>query len=206
MQLEIISISNLTLAGDAWTSQMDDHSLAPLLIQNNQLLPGQDARLKHMQSIGIEKHPAYILPPTASAYCIINIVRELGRGGLIEFALHLIPFMETEGIKIVKVVPELSEWFDLRGSNKLKLVADTNDIFYLTWAEDLGGTDTADLFGMAKYILYSHPDHPLAQKLPGLDTPDIFNDLGIRNDFSCMFWDTEEPWNKELDAREAELI
>lgn len=209
MQLEMISITDLAPAGDM-ISCLDSKNLAPLIVcyhdKEYHLIPGQDDRLSYMKSIGINNHPAYLLPGTTSADCLVAIrdmIRELGRGGLIEFALHLIPFLESEGIKITKVTAELwKEWgFDERGSNKLKLTTDTDDIFHLIWQNDGGGMEGADLLGMAEYILYSHPEHPIVSKIKGAE--DIFWAIDIRNDFSGMFWDLKADWNRKLDEREA---
>lgn len=211
MQLEIISITDLSLAGDTSSCQ-DKQNLSPLLViperkgKEYHLVPGQDDRLRYMRSIGIVNHPVYIIPGTTSADCLLvvrNCMRDLGRGGLIEFALPLILFLENEGITIHKVSFELwTEWgFDSRGSNKLKLVSDTDDIFYLVWPIDSSITEEADLMGVAQYILYSHPDHPLKNKLQGFQ-PDIFTELNIRNDYSGMFWDTNADWCERLEKRE----
>lgn len=128
---------------------------------------------------------------------IMNITKDTEtQKGLIDFALKLIPYFSSEyGIKIIqtRIIPgEIDE----RGNNWIELETDENDIFTLKWCEAQGGTDWCELHGIAKYVLFSHPDHPLKAKLAGsgINTPDPFFALNIMNDFSCMFWDLEADW------------
>jgi hypothetical protein len=124
---------------------------------------------------------------------IIPVKNTESQKTLIDFALKLIPFLESEyGIKIIKT-HSIPGDFDERGNNWIEMETDENDIFVLRWCEDMAGTDWCDLYGIAKYVLFSHPDHLLKAKLYG-DTPDPFFSLNIRNDYSCMFWDLDADW------------
>lgn len=216
MQLEIISLSQINPAGDSdHLFPLSGNDLSPLIVVKDisvsftryQLAPGQDKRLEYMKLIGLKETPCFLLPGELPADCLVGmsiLISKCGRGGLIEMALQLIPCLALNyQIKVDKVNPIPAD-FDIRGSHKLELTTDTDDTFTLAWCEDMGGNEWCDLFGIAKYILYSHPDHPLKDKLYGLGTADPFFAINIRNDYSCMFWDTQTDWAKELDRRELE--